>query len=400
MSLIVQKYGGTSLATIAHVKSIAAHIAHTVGKGHKVVAVVSAMGNQTDDLITLARQVSRKPPPRELDMLLTVGERISMSLLSIALHDLSVASVSFTGSQSGILTDDCHGNARIQKVLGDRLREGLQKLNVVIVAGFQGMSAGSKEITTLGRGGTDLTATAIAHTLKADSCQIYKDVDGICTADPSVVPSARLIKDLGWRALLDLTWSGAGVLHARAAHLALKYRIPLEIRSSLHLDRPGTRIHGVTPMESVSFTSLTSKKDQTLLSVTLPAEPTLLAKGLKWLWAKGETPLVNQHVAHDGMMTIQQLLDAQLVDDYVAHLETLSAKGKVRTTRAAEDLTAISVVGEGFWQSPETVERILEVAGQTPRYVDARNTVVTLGVEGDGDEILRRLHQTFFERKT
>lgn len=396
VSLIVQKYGGTSLATIAHIKTIAKHIAHTSQQGHKVIAVVSAMGHQTDELIDLAHQVSRHPSPRELDMLLSVGERISMSLMSIALNDLGVTSMSLTGSQSGILTDGCHGNARIQKVLGDRIREGLDKKDVVIVAGFQGMSVGTKEITTLGRGGTDLTAVAIAYTLKASGCQIYKDVDGICTADPNTVPEAKPLTQLHWKTLMELAWAGAPVVHARAAHLAWKFKIPLEIRSSFKLERQGTSIHGEIKVESVQLASLVHKKQQTLLTVNLPTQGAWLSQGVDWLWQRGESPLFcKQELTKGGVLRYSQLLSTKHVEGFLAHLNMLGAN--VKEEERFDDLTAISIVGDGFWQSPETVARIFNAMGEAPQFFDSRNSVITIGVKGNADAILQRLHQELFE---
>lgn len=396
MSLIVQKYGGTSLATIAHIKAIAKHIAHTSKQGQKVVAVVSAMGHQTDELIDLAHQVSRHPSLRELDMLLSVGERISMSLLAIALNDLGVTSMSLTGSQSGILTDSCHGNARIQKVLGDRIREGIEKKDVVIVAGFQGMSTGTKEITTLGRGGTDLTAVALAYTLKANSCQIYKDVDGVCTADPNTVEDARPLTKLHWKTLMELAWAGAPVVHARAAHLAWKFKIPLEIRSSFNLERPGTLIHGEITVESVLLASLVHKKHQTLLTLNITTPGTWLSQGVDWLWQNGESPLFcKQDLTKNGELRYSQLLSTKHVEGFLAHLDSLGANAK--TEERFDELTAISIVGDGFWQSPETVARILKAIGETPQFFDSRNSVITIGVKGKADATLQRLHQELFE---
>lgn len=395
MSLVVQKYGGTSLATIAHIKAIAKHIAQTSKQGHKVVAVVSAMGHQTDELIDLAHQVSRHPSPRELDMLLSVGERISMSLLAIALNDQGVTSMSLTGSQSGILTDGCHGNARIQKVLGDRIREGLERKDVVIVAGFQGMSVGTKEITTLGRGGTDLTAVAIAYTLKANSCQIYKDVDGVCSADPNTVPEAKPLVNLSWKTLMELAWAGAPVVHARAAHLAWKFKIPLEIRSSFNLGRQGTLIHGETKVESVLLASLVHKKQQTLLTLSMPAQGTWLTKAVEWLWQQGESPLFcKQELAKDGTLHYSQLLSTKHVEGLLEHLDAIGAGAKEE--ERFDDLTAISIVGDGFWQSPETVARIFSTMSEPPQFFDSRNSVITIGLKGNADATLQRLHQELF----
>lgn len=397
MALIVQKYGGTSLATIQHIKAVAKHVAQTAQAGDKVIAVVSAMGRQTDEYIQLAHQVSPNPSLRELDMLLTVGERISMALLAIALQDLGIRSVSLTGSQSGILTDNCHGNARIQKVLGDRIRQSLQDQHVVIVAGFQGMSEGTKEITTLGRGGTDLTATAIAHTLKADSCQIYKDVEGICTADPDIVTNAQVIKRLTWRQLLDLTWNGAGVVHARAAHLALKYRIPLEIRSSFHLDRPGTLVTGDQTVESVTFTSITYKEDQVLLRLHVGNDHLALTKGVRWLWEQGESPQLSQISRQDqGDIEITQVLSAKFATRYVEFLRS-ATKQPCKVLSQSAPFSAVNVVGEGFWQSPETVDKLLQALPSAPLFVDSRNTVLTIGVTGDCNPTVQALHKMCFK---
>ena len=258
--LVIQKYGGTSVGSIERIKHVADHIARTVRGGDQVVAVISAMGDQTDELLAMAHAISPRPPRRELDMLLTAGERISMALVSIALNELGQKAVSLTGSQSGIMTDTVHGNARISRIGAFRLQENLVSGHVVIVAGFQGVSADTKEITTLGRGGSDLSAIALAASLGARSCQLYKDVDGVCSADPRVVTEAKVLSAISWDSMTVMAWSGASVLHPRGAHLAAKYNIPVEIRSSFHLDRKGTLVKGRVWSESLLMPSLTRKK--------------------------------------------------------------------------------------------------------------------------------------------
>lgn len=227
--LIVQKYGGSSLATPDQIRAVAKRIAKLREDGNQLIVVVSAMGNSTDDLIELAEAVSPTPNPRELDMLLSTGERVSMALLSMCLKDLGVNAISFTGSQAGILTDSSHTSARIVDIRPTRVKESLEKDFVVVLAGFQGVDPDSKEITTLGRGGSDLTAVALAAHFKADRCEILKDVDGVYTADPRVVPQARRIPSLSWDSLLEMTYWGSPVLHFRSVELAHRLRIPIAI---------------------------------------------------------------------------------------------------------------------------------------------------------------------------
>ncbi len=240
MSLVVQKYGGTSVDGAERIKAVARRVAAARAAGHDTVVVVSAMGQTTDELLALAREVSPAPSRRELDMLLTTGERVSMALLAMALHDLGVDAISFTGSQSGVLTDTVHGAAHITGIRPDRIRAELARGRVVIVAGFQGVNPETREITTLGRGGSDTTAVALAATL-AGACEIYTDVAGVYTADPRAVPAARVIPALGYRACSSLAHLGGRVLHARCVALAARHRVPLVVRSSFD-DGPGTRL--------------------------------------------------------------------------------------------------------------------------------------------------------------
>jgi aspartate kinase len=239
VSLVVQKYGGSSVADASCVKRVAQRIVDTKKAGHDVVVVVSAMGDTTDDLIDLAQQVSPEPAPRELDMLLTAGERISMAVLAMAIHDLGVDARSFTGSQAGVITDASHGRARIIDVTPGRIRDALVSGAVAIVAGFQGVSQDSKDITTLGRGGSDTTAVALAAALDAEVCEIYTDVDGVFSADPRIVPTARRLDRITYAEMLEMAASGAKVLHLRCVEYARRYGLPIHVRSSFS-DRTGT----------------------------------------------------------------------------------------------------------------------------------------------------------------
>ncbi len=245
MSLIVQKYGGSSVADAASVRRVAARIVETKRAGNQVVVVVSAMGDSTDELIDLAHEVSPNPPGRELDMLLTAGERISMAVLAMAIHDLGEEGQSYTGSQAGLITDSAHGAARIIDVTPGRIRHALSEGAIPIVAGFQGVSYDSKDVTTLGRGGSDTTAVALAAALGADVCEIYTDVDGVFSADPRIVPTARRVPVIAYEEMLELAAAGAKVLHLRCVEYARRSQIPIHVRSSFSA-RPGTWVVDLT----------------------------------------------------------------------------------------------------------------------------------------------------------
>ena len=235
MSLIVQKYGGSSVADAESIKRVARRIVDTRRAGHEVVVTVSAMGDSTDDLIDLALEITPIPDPREFDMLLTTGERISMALLAMAIKSMGFDARSYTGSQAGMITDAKHGDARIVDVTPVRVREALDQGAIAIVAGFQGFNRDSRDITTLGRGGSDTTAVALAAALDADVCEIYTDVDGIFTADPRVVPKARKIDAISSEEMLELAGAGAKVLHIRAVEYARRQGVPLHVLSLIHI---------------------------------------------------------------------------------------------------------------------------------------------------------------------
>src|SRR5688500_18770308 len=232
MGLVVQKYGGSSVSDAERIKRVAERIVATKKAGHDVCVVVSAMGDTTDELLDLAQQVSPLPPGRELDMLLTAGERISMALLAMAIQNLGASARSFTGSQAGVITDSSHGRARIIDVTPGRITTALGEGHIAIVAGFQGVSQDTKHITTLGRGGSDTTAVALAAALSADVCEIYSDVDGVYSADPRIVKDARHLPTVSYEEMLELAASGAKILHLRCVEYARRYDVPLVVRSS------------------------------------------------------------------------------------------------------------------------------------------------------------------------
>lgn len=270
MALIVQKYGGSSVANAERINRVAERIVASRRSGDDVVVVVSAMGDTTDELLELAQQVTPLPPGRELDMLLTAGERIAMALLAMAIARLGLEARSFTGSQAGVITDSAHGRARIIDVTPGRIRDALEAGHVAIVAGFQGVSQDSKDITTLGRGGSDTTAVALAAALGASVCEIYTDVDGVFTADPRLVANARPLAVLSYEEMLELAASGARVLMLRCVEYARRYRVPVVVRSSFST-QPGTRITGEVPVEQAIISGVAH--DITEAKVTVVGVP-------------------------------------------------------------------------------------------------------------------------------
>ena len=271
MGIVVQKYGGSSLADAEAIKRVAHRIVQAKKQGHDVVVAVSAMGDSTDELLDLAGDVSPLPPARELDMLLTAGERISMALVAMAISDLGFTARSFTGSQAGVITDSAHGRAKIIDITPGRITQALDDGHIVIVAGFQGVSQDTKEITTLGRGGTDTTAVALAAALGAEVCEIYTDVDGVFTADPRLVPSARRLEHVSTEEMLEMAASGAKILHLRCVEYARRYDIPVHVRSSFS-QKEGTWIlpdppEGADPMEQAIIAGIAHDRSEAKITV-------------------------------------------------------------------------------------------------------------------------------------
>lgn len=377
MQALVQKYGGTSVATIERISHVADHIADSKQQNPHIVVVVSAMGSQTDSLISMAHELSKNPSRRELDMLLTVGERTTMALLSIALNDLGHETISLTGSQSGIITDDYHGNARIINILGDRIQQGLEQKKIVIVAGFQGVSLANKDVTTLGRGGSDLTAIAIARRLGGAKCELYKDVDGIFTADPRLVAGAHPIDQLNWQSLTHLTWNGSGVVHARGAHLAQTSKIPLEIRSSFNLEKRGTVVRSKPHMEAANIKAIAHADGLSWVEIK-HNKTDLLAEISIWLWQKGTHSSLNQQHNSDGLLTLIQMIPEDLVESLRQHLKTVYPEANVSFSVIASQLSSITLVGEGFWQEPEILQKALNSLKTGALFVESKNDTITL----------------------
>jgi aspartate kinase len=353
VALIVQKFGGTSVGDPERIKEVARRIAATVGTGAQVCVVVSAMGRTTDDLLDLAREVSDDPHPRELDMLLTAGERISVALLSIALNDLGLAAISFTGSQAGIVTDVSHGRARIVEMRTDRVRRALDEGRVAIVAGFQGVSTGF-EVTTLGRGGSDTTAVALAAALGADVCEIYTDVDGVYTADPRLVPAARKLSSISYEEMLDLAACGARVLMLRSVEYARRNAVPIHVRSSFG-DADGTRIVKEEDMLERAIVSGiahdTSEAKVTIAGV--PDSPGIAAAVFRPLADAGvNVDMIVQNVSAEGRTDISFTLPEEYLDRAEPILQDVVRRIEATSVVSDRAIAKVSLVGAGMKSDP------------------------------------------------
>jgi aspartate kinase len=320
MPVVVQKYGGTSVADPSRIMKVADRVVGARDEGKSLVVVVSAMGQTTDALLQLAAEVSASPQPREMDMLLTAGERISMALLAMALNDRGVPAVSYTGSQAGILTDSAHGGARITRITGERVKDSLGAGKVVIVAGFQGVDPNSKEVTTLGRGGSDTTAVALAATLDAESCEILTDVAGVFTADPRVVPEARLLADIGYSQMLRLAEAGAGVLMSHSIEFARASAVPIHVRSSFTPEM-GTWIRADSPLRPFVGIAHTVDPDRGKVTIVGTEAGRVIGEEFEWLEEVGvpaklidsDEGAVTLSVAREQTEEAVRLLHAQLI---------------------------------------------------------------------------------------
>ena len=361
MALIVQKYGGTSVADAPRIRHVADRVVATKQAGDDVVVVVSAMGDSTDDLIALARRVSTDPPPRELDMLLTAGERISMALLAMAIADRGVTAKSFTGSQAGIITDTLHGKARILDVRAGRISEALSQGHVVIVAGFQGVST-DHDVTTLGRGGSDTTAVALAAALDAMTCEIYTDVDGVYTADPRLVPEARKLHVVSYEEMLELAACGARVLMLRCVEYARRYGIPVHVRSSF-TDAPGTWVREEDErMEKAIISGVphdTSEAKVTIIRV--PDRPGIAARIMRGIAEHGvNVDMIVQNVSHNGTTDISFTVPKSDLAGAMVVLEKLASEVGAAEVVADSDIAKVSLVGAGMKSSPGVAAGMFE----------------------------------------
>jgi len=412
VSLIVQKYGGSSVADAESIKRVASKIAQTKEAGYDVVVTVSAMGDTTDDLIDLAQQVSGEPHAREMDMLLTTGERISMALLAMAIRDLGFDARSFTGSQAGMMTDAQHGRARIVDVTPTRVRQALDEGAIAIVAGFQGFNHDSRDITTLGRGGSDTTAVALAAALEAEVCEIYTDVDGVFSADPRVVPKARKLDRVSYEEMLELAAAGAKVINIRAVEFARRHGVTLHVRSSF-TEESGTWVgsaeEGMNVEEPIIAGVAGDTSEAKITVVGVPDIPGKAAEIFTIVAGAGANiDMIVQNVSvhdtgrtdisftlpkEDGQRAVDALTAAQkdsgfeslIYDDHIGRLSVVGAGMRTNAGVSAQLFTALSTAGINI-EMISTSEIRISVIMREEILADAVQAVHTaFGLDGDVD---------------
>ena len=401
MPIIVQKYGGTSVGTVERVQAVAERVVRAREAGNDVVVVVSAMGDTTDDLLAMANQVAAVPDPRELDMLLTAGERIAMSLLGIAINARGCKAASYTGSQAGIITDTQHGAAKIQEIRPKRILEALADGNVVVLAGFQGLSD-QYEITTLGRGGSDLTAVAMAGAIDADVCEIYTDVAGVYTADPRIVTNARKIEAISYDEMLELSAAGARILQSRSVEYARRHDVKLHVRSTFE-DSQGTWVKEMSEDEMEGVLISGAALDVEEAKVTLdrvPDRPGVAATVFRALADAGiNVDMIVQNVSHDGATDLS----------FTAPRADIARLGELLTRVTKEigapqysiddDIAKISLVGAGMKSHPGVAADMFDCLAAEKINIEMISTspirISCVIRREDGERALRTVHDTF-----
>lgn len=400
--IVVQKYGGTSLGDVHRIQRVADRVAVPQRRGAQVVVVVSAMGSTTDELVAMAERIAPDPPGRELDMLLTAGERISMALLAIALHERGVAAKSFTGSQAGILTDAAHGRAKIIEVTPARLRDALADGNVVIVAGFQGVSPDTRDVTTLGRGGSDTTAVALAASLGAEVCEIYTDVDGVYTADPRIVDDARKLEYVSFEEMLELAAQGARVLQVRSVEVARNHGVPLHVRSSFSL-QAGTRVgpEKEEAVEAAIISGVTHDTSESKVTIQhVPDKPGVAARIFTAMAEAGvNVDMIVQNVSEAGetdiSFTVPDGDTRRATEVLVGLVETIGAQGH----SVDADIGKVSLVGAGMKTHPGVAARMFAALAEAGVNIEMISTsTIRLSVvvrRGDVETAVRAIHEAF-----
>jgi aspartate kinase len=405
MALIVQKYGGSSVSDAERIKRVAERIVTARKAGHEVVVVVSAMGDTTDELLDLASQVSPVPPGRELDMLLTAGERISMALLAIAIHNLGYEARSYTGSQAGVLTTSAHGRARIIDVTPGRLRNALDEGAIAIVAGFQGVAQDTKDITTLGRGGSDTTAVALAAALSADVCEIYTDVDGVFTADPRIVPNAAHITRVTYEEMLELAACGAKVLMLRCVEYARRFGMPIHVRSS-YTYSDGTMVTGAMedlPLEQALITGVAHDRSEAKITIVgVPDEPGIAAQIFGTVAnAEINIDMIVQNVSTEGTGRTDISFTLPKADGpaAMAALNKIADQIKFKTLLYDDHIGKVSLIGAGMRSHPGVAAKFFAALGQAGLNIEMISTseirVSVICRDTDLDAAVRAVHDAF-----
>lgn len=397
--LIVKKFGGTSVANKERIFNVANRCIEEYKKGNDVVVVLSAMGKYTDELIAMAQDVNDKPPKREMDMLFTIGEQMSVSLMAMAMNKLGVPAVSLNAFQVAMHTTSVYGNARLKRIDTERIRTELDNKKIVIVTGFQGVNK-YDDYTTLGRGGSDTTAVALAAALHADACEIYTDVDGVYTADPRKVPTARKLKEITYDEMLDLATLGAGVLHNRSVEMAKKYGVPLVVRSSLNKNE-GTVVKEVTKVERMLISGVALDKDADRVAVIgLKDEPGIAFKVFDTLAKKNiNVDVILQSIGRDGTKDISFTVSDGDVEEAVAVLEENKARLTFQKIETETKVAKLSIVGAGMMSNPGVAAKMFECLYNEQVNINMISTseirVTVLINEKDAERAINAVHEAF-----
>jgi aspartate kinase len=408
VGVVVQKYGGSSVADAEAVKRVARRIVETKKGGNQVVVVVSAMGDSTDELIDLANEVSPLPPARELDMLLTAGERISMAVLAMAIHDLGHEARSFTGSQAGVITDAEHGRAKIIDVTPGRIQAAIDEGAIAIVAGFQGVSQTTKDITTLGRGGSDTTAVALAVALKADVCEIYSDVDGIFTADPRIEPRARKVPRISYEETLEMAAQGAKILHLRCVEYARRYDMPIHVRSSFS-EKEGTwvvkaaDVSQESTMEAAIITGVAHDRSQAKITVVgvpdKPGEAAAIFRAIADAQINIDMIVQNVSAAATSLTDVSFTLPRGEGQTAMAALSRLQDAVGFESLQYDDSVGKVSIVGAGMSSSPGISARFFEALSDAGVNIEMISTseirVSVVVAEGQVQDAVNAAHHAF-----
>ena len=399
MKLIVQKFGGTSVADTSSLKIVAERIIDRKKEGYEVVVVPSAMGSSTDELIDLANELSKKPTPREMDMLLSAGERITMSLLSMHLNSLGHSSFSLTGSQAGIITTSRHGKAEIEEISGERVREGIERGDIVIVAGFQGFNRDTREITTLGRGGSDATAVALAAALGAEKCEIYTDVEGIFTVDPRIIDSAKLIDEITYDEMLEMSSSGAGVLMARSVEFGRRYNVPIIVKSTF-TNNKGTVVKEKTMEEAIVSGVTHNDKEVKFTLFGVPDQPGIAGTVFGSLSEIGtNVDMIVQNVSKESITDISFTAPSEQQKDVEDALKNISKQLDAKGYDVDENIARISIIGAGMKSESGVASKMFKILGDNKINISMISTspirVSCVISSNDIEKALNVLHEEF-----
>ena len=401
MSLIVQKYGGSSVATPEKVKNVARKIIATKEEGNYVVVVVSAMGKSTDKLIELANQVSSNPPEREVDQLISTGEQISVAIMAMAINDMGHEAISMTGAQAGFETDSVHTKAKIVKIKPDKINEELKKGRIVIVAGFQGIDV-YENVTTLGRGGSDTTAVALAAVLKASACEIYTDVDGVYTADPRIVPDARKIDEIDYEEMLEMASLGAKVMQSRSIEFASKYGVKIHVRSSFKPDVGTFIVKEAKPMmEKVVIRGVTVDKDQAKVTILhVPDSPGIAAIIFRALAEKNiNINMILQNVSEEGFTDVSFTVVKSDLKSAKSTTESILGEIGAQGVTTDEDIAQVSIVGTGMRSHPGIAADMFDILAQEKVNIGMISTseikISCVVKKEDADRAARAIHARF-----